>query len=183
MTIFGHPNYRWAQWVRLTSQRMPDDLFRCMSKFQRHLKPMKSINQSTSINNNNNLLVSASGIVSRQTPFLNSIKYFSSLAKATSFLYHWTNGCGSHCTMHSNRALCPRTTAISFRGCKKKTQIKIYQNKLTSAFVETFYGRTLNENLPLWILVVVLASTHHCWCCWQWRQYLVDRASDCLLHK
>lgn len=162
------------------SQQNPDDLFRCMNKFQHHLKLISNprytilkfnfffFRWKNCIYSNYYyiiiryyLLVSASGMVSRQTPFLNSIIYFSSFANATSFLYHLTNGCGSHCTIHSNRALCPHTTAISFKGCKKKKKMEKkkerknypkwkwnHQNVIFVAFIKIHLKKSL-KNLPL----------------------------------
>lgn len=63
------------------------------------------------------LLRTVSGIVRRQTPFRNSMKcLLMPLRIGISLRYHSTYGCGSHCTMHSKRAVCPLTTAISFSG-------------------------------------------------------------------
>lgn len=93
-----------------------------------------------------NLLGKACRIVKRQTPFLNSIKNLSLFCIISLFLIH-IRSMSSPCTMHSNLAVCPQTTAISFSGCKERIlkQLFCVRNVGSVGFLDSLRGYILSR--------------------------------------
>lgn len=66
------------------------------------------------------------GIVSLHTPFLYCAWQQSEFSSTWPLHDHTISLTGSPCTMHSNLAVLPLTTAMSFNGCNDTRQLRYY---------------------------------------------------------